>query len=321
MKNEHDFQLVKNYFLSSLPKYHLEELTFFEKLYLYQSKVWYFNMIQDFPNCYRNAQYWVELFQAQPEMIKKQMDLYIKGLHNLQLALFNTWSYEKYVIALNQMEALRANEEYNFTENNRVLLFLYIYLARLNKYFLEGSFSDGLSLIPGFERELKMFRSKLDEHWLLLYYYKIACLYFGSGDNKNAIVYLNKIINHRDLNLREDIHCFARILSLIAHYELQNNDVVEYQVRSVYRFLAKMNNLQKMQLEIFKFLRKLPKVLPSDIRNEFIKLKDRLIDISSDPFERRPFLYLDIISWLESKIEGRPVQDIIQAKFRESKKR
>ena len=75
-----------------------------------------------------------------------------------------------------------------------------------------------------------------------------------------------------------------------------------------------MDNLQKMQTEIFKFLKKLPKVVPSEIKKEFVKLKDRLIEISKDPYERRPFLYLDIISWLESKIEGRPVQEIIQAK-------
>jgi hypothetical protein len=39
------------------------------------------------------------------------------------------------------------------------------------------------------------------------------------------------------------------------------------------------------------------------------------------PFEKRAFLYLDIISWLESKIENRPVQAIIRQKFSEKVKR
>ena len=31
-----------------------------------------------------------------------------------------------------------------------------------------------------------------------------------------------------------------------------------------------------------------------------------------DPYERRPTLYLDIISWLESKIHNKPVEEIVQ---------
>ena len=33
-----------------------------------------------------------------------------------------------------------------------------------------------------------------------------------------------------------------------------------------------------------------------------------------DPYEKRAFLYLDIISWLESKIDRKPLQDIIKEK-------
>ena len=32
----------------------------------------------------------------------------------------------------------------------------------------------------------------LDKHRVLVFYYKIACLYFGSGDNEKAIDYLNR---------------------------------------------------------------------------------------------------------------------------------
>jgi len=216
------------------------------------------------------------------------------------------------------IEKLRNSKIHSFTGNNKVLLFLYVYLGRINQHFLEGTFDRGLAIAPEFEKELKSFSGKLDHHWLLLFYYKIACLYFGSGQNEMAIKYLNKIINFRDINLREDIHCFARILNLIAHFEIGNNDLVESQVKSVYRFLAKMDNLQHMQLAILKFLRRLPRVIPADIKQEFIKLKDKLIQISYDPLERRPFLYLDIISWLESKIESRSVQEIIQEKFRQA---
>ena len=75
-----------------------------------------------------------------------------------------------------------------------------------------------------------------------LLYYKIASLYFGSGEYVQAIEYLNLIIQHKELSLREDLQCFARILNLIAHYESGDDASLDYQIRSVYHFLGKMDD-------------------------------------------------------------------------------
>src|SRR5699024_721733 len=138
---------------------------------------------------------------------------------------------------------------------------------------------------------------------------------FGSGDNHSAIEYLNKIINLKIGNLRADIQCFARILHLIAHYELKNYDVTEYLMPSVYRFLEKHKDLSNVVEEMLRFLKKFNHVGIRGLREGFIELKKRLEEVSKDPYERRFFLYLDVISWLESKIVRRPVQDIIREKF------
>ena len=37
-----------------------------------------------------------------------------------------------------------------------------------------------------------------------------------------------------------------------------------------------------------------------------------MIVISEKPYEKRPFYYFDIISWLESKFEKRPISEIIK---------
>jgi tetratricopeptide (TPR) repeat protein len=141
-------------------------------------------------------------------------------------------------------------------------------------------------------------------------------LYFGNGDYQKSILYLEKIITYKDQSLREDLQCFARILNLLAHYESAKDELLEYQIKSVYRFLGKMNDQQQMQVEIFRFLRTVGDIKPYQLRDEFIKLRDKLLKIASDPVESRPFLYLDIISWLESKIENRPVQIIMQKRHK-----
>ena len=81
--------------------------------------------------------------------------------------------------------------------------------------------------------------------------------------------------------------------------------------------MAKMENLSKVEEEIFRFLRKSFKLEPSELKPEFPKLLARLKTYEKNRFETRAFVYLDIISWLESKIRNVPVQKIIREKFLE----
>ena len=117
------------------------------------------------------------------------------------------------------------------------------------------------------------------------------------------------------MKLREDIHCFARILNLIAHFEDGQDYHLEYQIRSTFQFIGKMNQQQAVQKEIISFLRITGKITPDQLRDEFIKLYNRLLPLSEDMYERRPFFYLDILSYLQSRIEAKPVKLVVQEKF------
>ena len=108
--------------------------------------------------------------------------------------------------------------------------------------------------------------------------------------------------------------CFSRVLSLIAHYEAGMDYNLDVQIRSTYKFLIKMNDLQAVQKEMIKFLRSLGDFYPQDIKREFIKLHARLKQYEDHPYEKRAFLYLDILSWLECKIENKSVAQIIKEK-------
>ncbi len=318
-RNAEDNQNTTAFFKENMPQVDLRRAGFYEKLYYYQAHVWYHYINQNFKSCYRYAQKWVELFDQYPDMKYKQDTLYIKGLHNLLLALYNMLYYSKFMEVLAKLEAFATDPERRPTPNSEVLLFLFIYTNKINSFFLKGQFSEGLEIIPELLDNLNRYRTHLDPHRMLTFYYKIASLYFGSGDNYKAIEYLNKIIQYKDTSLREDLQCFARILNLIAHYEAGEDEVLEYQIRSVYRFLGKMNDQQQMQVEIFRFLRSLGDVSPNELKDAFLNLKEKLLKISTNPYETRPFLYLDIISWLESKIENVPVQEIVRRKHQDMK--
>ncbi|GAA0542061.1 hypothetical protein [Chitinophaga japonensis] len=314
-RNERDAEMVKHFFEENAPHVTQTHMSFYEKIYLYQAYCWYYYILQDFVMYYRYTQKWVNLFKEYPSLLRTDVDMYIKAMHNLLTAHFYTMNDDKFINVLQEFESFINCQQESFNENTRTSAFVYLYTAKINRHFLEGTFSEGLALVPELEERIAEHQLKVDQHRVLVFYYKIACLYFGSGDNNKAIVYLNKIIHLRIGNLRADIQCFARILHLIAHYELENYSLVEYLIKSVYHFISKNKDLGQMMEEILKFLRKNIYAHPKALRNAFADLKERLVQISRNPYERRSFLYLDIISWLESKIEGVPVQDVIRRKF------
>ncbi|RYG03292.1 MAG: hypothetical protein EOO02_08740 [Chitinophagaceae bacterium] len=319
-RNKQDEVAIQQFFETHLPGNTVEIKGFYEKLYLYQSYCWFAFIRQDFLLYYRYTNRWVELFEKDNFMIEVETAHYIKGMHNLLSAHFDLQNYKKFNEVLQRFESFTESEIVTHNYNNKIQGFVYLHISKLNKHFMEGTFSEGVKLVPYIEEKLEEYRLYLDRHRVLVFYYKIASLYFGSADYEATVDYLNKIINWK-VDLRNDLQCYARLLHLIAHYELGNFDLLEYLFKSVYRFMAKMENLSLVEEDIFKFLRRSFGLSPRKLKPEFEKLLEKLKQQEKSRFETRAFAYLDIISWLESKIGDVPVQDVIRKKYLAESKR
>ncbi len=320
VRNERDYFFVKEFFNARLPKAKFEELDFTGKIYFCQSHVWLHHICQEFAVCYRFAQRWVDIFSENPTMKALHPVFYLKGLHNLLSALFNSLHDERFEVVLRQLEGFPVEVDFSQKRNVEGLYHLYRNIHQINAFYLSGDYAEGVKIIPGLSELLDTNPFNWDANRILVFQYRIACLYFGDGDYSHAIDFLNKIINQKTIDYRADIQCFARILNLIAHFDLGNAGLVDYQVKSVYRYLLHVEDLQRVQQEVFHFLRKMPATRPTDLPQAFRQLHDRLVPLQADNFERRPFLYLDIISWLESKLENRPIKEIIREKSLHRKK-
>jgi len=313
-RNKHDEEAVQKFFDDHFPAAAKSPHGFYEKLYLYQSYSWYGFIRQDFLMYYRYTQKWVDLFDEYSFMVEIETSYYIKGMHNLLGAHFDLQNFDKFNETLKIFEKFSHSPIVKENENNKIQCFVYLNTALINKHFIEGTFTQGVKLVPDIIEKLKEYEIYLDRHRILVFYYKVACLYFGSGNNEKAIDYLNKIINWK-VDLRTDLQCYARLLHLIAHYELGNFDLMEYLIKSVYRFMSKMKNLSVVEEEMFRFLRKSFHLNAKQLQPAFESLLERVKEYQVNRFETRAFAYLDIISWLESKIKKVAVQDIIRERY------
>ncbi len=319
-RDEYDEKDIRKFMTQNLPSGAWKETGFYERMYLYQSYTWYAFIRQDFLQYYRYTQKWVNLFDEQPMMIRVETGHYIKGIHNLLNAHFDLRNHRQFEKTLRLLEKVSHSERIKENDNFRIQAFIYISQARINQHFMQGTFKEGLTLVPSIEKDLSEYDIFLDRHRVLVLNYKFAMLYFGSGDYNTCIDYLQKIINDKT-NLRYDLQCYARLVHLLAHYELGNDMLMESLTKSVYRFMAKMKNLTAVEEAMFKFLRQSITLSTRQLKPELEKFLQAIKHLEKNRFQTRAFAYLDIISWVESKVYNKPMGTIIHEKYLMSKRK
>lgn len=318
-RNEADEKDIRAFFKSNIPQDINAISGFYEKLYLYQSYCWYAFIRQDFLMYYRNSEKWITLFDAHPAMIGVETGHYVKGMHNLLNAHFDLRNYRKFQGTLQKFEAFYKTPIAQHHDNFRTHTSIYINIARINWHLMVGTFEEGVKLVPEIEANLKEYEIFVDKHRILVFNYKFAVLNFGAGRYNESIDYLLRIING-SLDLRNDLQCYARLLNLMAHYELGNFDIIDSLIKSVYRFMAKMKNLTVVEEEMFRFLKRSFSMSPRQLKPELETFLDKIKHLEKNKYETRAFAYLDVISWVESKVYNKPLGTIIREKHQKSRR-
>ncbi len=281
----------------------------------FQSKTFYFNIKglyyftnKDYKNLLNHCKKLVDLLEANPLLMKE--DNYIASLYNLLLVQIELRQYDD---ALNTIKKLR-----DFKSNSTAMqtrIFVTSYDTEINLYLRTGEFEKGIPLIKEIEEGLKKFGEKLNKESEVLFSFNIAYLYFGLGEYNSSLTWINKIINDKELTVREDIQCFARILNLLVHYELGNYDLIEYIMKSTRRYLSNKNKLNKFELITLNYIRKL---INADIDDDkmfiYNEWKKELNAISDDILEIKAFEYFDFLSWLESKQGKKSFAQVVKEK-------
>lgn len=301
-----------------LPKLDYGKLSFFERIDFHQIQVWYHYVQQDYFHCYRHSKHWIDLFQANPSLRFHDPDLFMRGFHYLLTSAYNLNKPKQFKRGLAQFEAFHEAFRDRLNINSKMLSFIYRYIGRLNEALITANFEAGLQHVPRIIRRLKRYKDHLDTHRILVFKYKIAALHIGVGNFSKAIDFLNQIQDEENQFLRKDLHAYARLLSIIAHYEVGNHNLVEYLIDQTQRFLLKMEDPQKSPKAILRFFRKLIQ-FPENLSRENGKEKQQylsnqlevFLELKQDPTENRAFLYLDLSLWLQAKLKGCTIQECL----------
>ncbi|PHN07278.1 hypothetical protein CRP01_06510 [Flavilitoribacter nigricans DSM 23189 = NBRC 102662] len=287
----------------------VSDLTFFEKVHYHQSQYWLHYLLLDMEKCREVANEWVVLYRKAPKEIDEDVDSYLHALHSLMIAAYYLSDLPTFSATRDQLETFVRQRGKSLNENSRILAFLYTQLAKINHCFISGDLKKSLLLLPKIDAGIKKFQSLLDPHKVHLLYYKIAAIHLANGQPDLCVHYLQPIINAGS-HLRDDIIIYARLLLFMAHYEMNNLEVLEYLLASAGRLIQKSkerNRLQKLCLRHFK---KLSTAGTYDREKRLREFRAELLPLESAPFLRRAFLYLNVPLWVESLLAKKTMAEL-----------
>ncbi len=284
-------------------------------LYFHIYSAYYFG-IGDYEKSYINLIKNVELIENNSEIFKEEPNIYFSVLTN---AIYIGQQLKKYNEVFANLKKMRESIRLVDTSKNEdlaVRMFSSANSIELTIYLQMGKFDEAVALVPTIESGLNKYNEKMSKVRLAYFYFSVAAAFFGAEKYSLALKWINKIINSPDVEESEDIYCFAQIISLIIHIELKHDNFIPHSFKTTHRFLSNRNRVYKFENVFLDFI---AKVLKTTKREEQIKyykeLKNELVTLKSDSFERSAFEYFDFISWAESKAERVSYRTIIEEKL------
>ncbi|MBG14964.1 MAG: hypothetical protein CL853_01275 [Crocinitomicaceae bacterium] len=182
-----------------------------------------------------------------------------------------------------------------------------INVLELMIYSKTENYMDGIKTVEGFQNQRKDFVSTIEEETFIyqeqIYetFHYANCLY-KSGSIKKAIRIMFEFISLKKNIAKKDAYSAARFFYLVLLIELNDDELVYAELRSVERFLKQQELYFGVEKILSNFVKGLMiKNTSFQIRSYYKSLVKDLEKLNEDPFERNAFTYFDFLAWAKQK--------------------
>lgn len=311
LRNEKEIKSCDWFLKNPLLKNDKQALSINAKILYYELYASYYNYIEDSQKCYEYSSKLIDLIEQNPHVIESNVNFPTQFLYRHSIQCYNIGKYHEALEFISRMEILKPKSDVQ-----KLNILLKAYNTKLNVYFRMGNMKKCLQLIP--EIEVVLEKNKDSDKLLKeIIYWQITSLLMIAEEYKQALKWLVKANIAEHYNIREDLECIGRIMEIILLYELGKFDVMEYRIKSTYRFLATKQKMYQLEKIILTSIRKLINVHSKQESLQFFKLLLKSLEpIVKDPLEEKFLTYFDIMSWLESKIDNKKFEDIVKRKLK-----
>lgn len=282
-------------------------------LYHHIYSAYYFS-INDLQKSYDHLFENSRLLEDSAVVFKDRPNLYFSVLTNI---IYTATQLKKYNEAQAFLVKLKKQEEINKKEKSLDIDMKYFSsTVSLELYLLieKGEYEKGLDLIPKIAEGYELYGENISSLRKAYIDFKVGIVYLAIGQNTKALTWMNQILNESKIDHHQDIYCFAQLISLILHVELENKRYLPYAINSTKRYLKNRDRVYEFESVFLKAISKMSKAEGIfDLEEKLQPFEKELERLKHDPKEQVVFEYFDFHIWLKSKLSRKSFLELKRA--------
>lgn len=241
---------------------------------------------------------------------------YFVALNNLVPVSIKLKKWSEADLYLTKLESIEEQSLSSyFSEEMKMRILMQASIGRLALYTRLGNKEAGLELVEKLAEMKDQFENYHRTYVVLHLYFNIAYFLFTVGFYSRSVRWLNMVLNDTAIKSAEDLHASTRILTMILQFELGRSELLEYLARSTYRFLSKLEGVYQFEEVMLGFMKRVSRnERIRENKDLFINLKEELLKAGYEPGERNALSTLDLGAWVDSKISGKPLFEVLKEK-------
>jgi hypothetical protein len=275
----------------------------------------YYFAINDLEECYKHITNSKIIIEKDSHLFDDTPNTYFSIITNLIYIATKLKKYKEGAQYLKELKAIPESKHYNSTTDLDIKYFSSIYSLELFLKIEQSDFETAEKLIPEIEAAYVKYGDQINGIRKAYIDFKIAIVYLSLEKYDEALLWISKILNLSGLDKKQDIYCFAQIINLILHFELNNLRFLPYALNSTKRYLKDRNRMYKFEELFLKVIGKISKtdLNKFDIEEILTPFGKELFELKKDHFEQIVFDYFDFATWVKSKVEGKSFRELKNA--------
>lgn len=231
----------------------------------------------------------VRHLESAPDKMKYYQSKYRAAVNQYLNTCFSTGKFDDFDTYLEKLIAGEKGLAPRLAARN----FLIVENLRMNKNFALGKVNENLSAIQRIEQQLPQHINQLNATAFQALYANCMITYFHEGKHRESLVYINKILHVSPEGSHATALQMAMCLNCIVHYELNNNELLHYLLRT-YR-------TKKYSQPVLSFIISVIPLLLNQ-RTDRAKIENLWHTLQSDPAAKKFAEDIYLHKWIEKRI-------------------
>jgi len=297
---------IKDLLLNDVSKTKSEQA---EKLF-YLCRFFYFMIKKDSHSACTEAFRYVQFYKDRPGHLKANPRNYHVALNNLVICLNRLGRYDEmkeYINEIKKLNELISGPGLVFHIVNTAISELEMYTHLADHTACTTVINETLPVVK--EGISKGSLPKLQE---LNFYFYTSYAHFMGANYKASNKMLYQALNDPTLETYSTLLTPVKILQLLIHYEQENFELIENIGSSLQRYFQKGKKEYQLELLITSILKAASKA--NNQKDRMLIFKQHQTSVSAFSGNSRILEYVDLISWLQSKIENKTFLEIMKEK-------